>query len=56
MIIWVLNALLLGLLLGLLISDRLGDGLQVAIQRVVYDEPRTSMVEIRVRRGSLAWS
>ena len=53
--IWLAMAnILMASLFGFLLSEHLGGGLQVIFRRVVYDEPRTVVVGIQVRRGALA--
>lgn len=52
MIVWVLNALLIGLLLGYLVAERLSGGLEVVFARAVYPNERTFGVQVRAVRST----
>lgn len=58
MMVWVINALLVGLLAGMLLADHMSKGvLQCVVERVTYSEPgkpRVAAWGIQIKTGAPA--
>ncbi|NIN95485.1 MAG: hypothetical protein GTO49_11010 [Anaerolineae bacterium] len=54
MILWAANLALMMFIAGFLLAERMRSGaLEVAIHRAVYEEPRSTVFGVRVRRGAV---